>query len=96
MCFADNLRFTLTSCLFGYPEQVVNMSSPCVVSCQPLDSALEYDIKAPSALSFNTWCGTSSFADNVIDQCEFCYNLTTNQVYMANCATPLPSLLTTH
>lgn len=88
----DNLRFTLTSCLFGYPQQVVNMSSPCVVSCQDLDSALEYDVTTPSTLNFNTWCSASSFADNVIDQCEFCYNLTTNQIFMANCSSHFPFL----
>lgn len=83
-----NLRYAFSSCVYGFPEQVANISSPCVVSCQSLSSALEYDLDDPSGVNFDTWCGTSSFADNVISQCEFCYNLTSNmtdsQVYLAN------------
>ncbi|KAK1142862.1 hypothetical protein N8T08_007296 [Aspergillus melleus] len=79
-----NLRYTFTSCVYGFPESVNNISSQCTVSCQPLDSSLEYDLRDPSGTNFDTWCDVSSFADNLISQCEFCYNLTTTQVYMAN------------
>ncbi|GIJ82243.1 hypothetical protein Asppvi_000749 [Aspergillus pseudoviridinutans] len=83
-----NLRYAFSSCVYGFPEQVANISSPCVVSCQPLSSALEYDLDHPNGVNFDTWCGASSFADNLISQCEFCYNLTSNmtdsQVYLAN------------
>ncbi|GFF29014.1 mediator of RNA polymerase II transcription subunit 8 [Aspergillus udagawae] len=83
-----NLRYAFSSCVYGFPEQVANISSPCVVSCQPLSSALDYDLDDPSGINFDTWCGASSFADNLISQCEFCYNLTSNmtdsQVYLAN------------
>ncbi|EAW10305.1 uncharacterized protein ACLA_047740 [Aspergillus clavatus NRRL 1] len=83
-----NLRYAFSSCVYGYPEQVTNNSSPCVVSCQPLDSALEFDLVDPSGVNFDTWCSASSFADNLISQCEFCYNLTGNgtdsQVYLSN------------
>lgn len=75
--------------MYGFPEQVANISSPCVVSCQSLSSALKYDLDDPSGVNFDTWCGASAFADNVISQCEFCYNLTSNmtdsQVYLGNC-----------
>lgn len=84
----DNLRYAFTSCVFGFPESVNNISSQCTVSCQSLDTALEYDLKNPSGDNVDTWCGVSSFADNIISQCEFCYNLTTTQVYMANCKYP--------
>ncbi|GFG00449.1 hypothetical protein IFM61392_01390 [Aspergillus lentulus] len=83
-----NLRYAFSSCVYGFPEQVANISSPCVVSCQSLSSALVYDLDDPSGVNFDTWCGASAFADNVISQCEFCYNLTSNmtdsQVYLGN------------
>lgn len=97
---ADNLRFAITSCLFGFPNQVVNMSSPCVVSCQDLEPALETNLLDPNGFNFGTWCGSSAYADNDIDQCEFCYNLTVNQkvqqVFIANCAFihPVPNQTT--
>jgi hypothetical protein len=75
--------------VYGFPEKVANISSPCVVSCQSLSPALEYDLTDPNGVNFDTWCAASSFADNIISQCEQCYNFTTNmtdsQVYLANC-----------
>lgn len=82
---SDNLRFALTSCIFGYPVQVVNISSPCVVACQPLEPALQYELKNPSALNIDAFCSTSHFADNLVDECKLCYNRTTNQAFLANC-----------
>ncbi|EAU34428.1 predicted protein [Aspergillus terreus NIH2624] len=79
-----NLRYAFSTCVYGFPESVANLSTPCTVSCQPLDSALEYDLANPSGVNFDTWCGASSFADNLISQCEFCFNLTQTEVYMAN------------
>ncbi|KAE8152620.1 hypothetical protein BDV25DRAFT_170140 [Aspergillus avenaceus] len=89
-----NLRYAFTSCVYGFPEKVANISTQCTVSCQPLDQALEFDETNPSANNFYTWCGTSAFADNLITQCTNCYNLTLtqgqdpksdqSQVYMAN------------
>jgi hypothetical protein len=50
---------------------------------------VEVDLTTPSANNFNDWCSATGFADNVINDCEFCYNLTYRQVnpqvYMANC-----------
>ncbi|KAE8324938.1 hypothetical protein BDV24DRAFT_20596 [Aspergillus arachidicola] len=89
-----NLRYTFTSCVYGFPKSVSNISTQCTVNCQPLDRALEFDLTDPGANNFYTWCGTTTFADNLITQCEQCYNFTltqtqdpTNgqsQVFMAN------------
>ncbi|KAF7597248.1 hypothetical protein BBP40_008090 [Aspergillus hancockii] len=89
-----NLRYAFTSCVYGFPASVNNISTQCTVNCQPLSSALEFDLKNPGTNNFYTWCGTSSFADNLITQCEHCYNFTLTQtqdpttgqaqVYMAN------------
>jgi len=81
----DNLRYAFTSCLYGYPRQVANISSPCVVSCSSLEPALDQNIENPSAYGFFEWCGSSAFTDVVVTQCHECYNLTTNQIYLGNC-----------
>lgn len=90
-CWVDNLRYAFTSCVFGTPESVNNISTQCTVSCQQLDSALEFEIADPDGDNLDTWCGSNAFADNAISQCEQCYNLTDNQNYMSNC-TSLPPL----
>jgi hypothetical protein len=84
----DNLRYAFTTCVFGFPQSAANISTPCTVGCGGIQNAVEVDILNPSANNFDDWCGATGFADNVINDCEFCYNLTyrqTNpQVYMAN------------
>ncbi|KAL4885588.1 hypothetical protein BJY04DRAFT_180034 [Aspergillus karnatakaensis] len=83
-----NLRFAFSSCSYGFPESVSNISSSCTVACEDLEPALEYDLRTPNGQNFDTWCGTTSFADNEVNDCGRCYNLTGNepnsQVYMAN------------
>ncbi|KAJ5764551.1 hypothetical protein N7533_003232 [Penicillium manginii] len=83
-----NLRYAVSECVFGYPDSFSNISSPCPVSCDAIRPAVETNIKDPSPENFNSWCGTSTFADNVVNSCEFCYNLTATQnqkqVYLAN------------
>ncbi|PWY86012.1 hypothetical protein BO70DRAFT_360823 [Aspergillus heteromorphus CBS 117.55] len=79
-----NLRFAFSSCVYGYPESVVSMSTPCLVSCLGLDTSIEFNLLDPNDININAWCATSSFANNQIDTCSVCYNLTGTQVYMAN------------
>lgn len=62
-----------------------NISSPCVVSCSSLEPALDQDLLNPTSINSFEWCASSAFADIVVDQCQFCYNLTTNQAYLGNC-----------
>lgn len=93
MLHLDNLRYAFTSCLYGYPQQVANISSPCVVSCSSLEPALDQNIDNPSAYGFFEWCGSSAFADVIVTQCHECYNLTTNQVYLGNCTSSVTSPL---
>ena len=88
----DNLRYAFTTCVFGFPESAANISTPCTVGCGGIENAVEVDLTTPSANNFNDWCTATGFADNVINDCEFCYNLTYQQVnpqvYMANCECP--------
>lgn len=84
----DNLRYAFSSCVFGFPEKVSNISTPCVVSCHPVEPALEFQLKDPNPSSLHTFCGDDSFADNDISQCKFCYGLTSQQAYLSNCTIP--------
>ncbi|PYH36307.1 uncharacterized protein BO87DRAFT_453278 [Aspergillus neoniger CBS 115656] len=94
-----NLRYAFSACVYGYPAGVDSVSSQCLVSCQGLDSAIEFDLLTPNDINLRAWCSTSTFADNQIETCEFCYNLTETQVLMANfiealrydCHFPVPS-----
>ncbi|KAJ5610559.1 hypothetical protein N7510_007278 [Penicillium lagena] len=79
-----NLRYAFTTCVFAYPESISNISSPCTVACQDISPAVETGLDNPGPFNFNSWCGSTSFADNVINTCEQCYNETTNQKYLAN------------
>ncbi|KAL2013298.1 hypothetical protein VTN00DRAFT_823 [Thermoascus crustaceus] len=79
-----NLRYAFSTCVYGYPGSQGNTSTPCLVSCQPMFSAIEYDLQSPNSVIFDTFCGVPSFADNLIDMCEFCYSLTSTQRFLAN------------
>ncbi|KAJ5996326.1 hypothetical protein N7499_007358 [Penicillium canescens] len=79
-----NLRYAFSTCVFGYPDSISNTSSPCPVACDGVRPAVRTDIDDPSTSNLHSWCDDVSFADNVVNTCEFCYNLTTTQVYMAN------------
>ncbi|KAJ5096028.1 hypothetical protein NUU61_005384 [Penicillium alfredii] len=79
-----NLRYAFSTCVYGFPHSVSNVSSPCPVACDGIRPAIEFDLTNPSSFNFDAWCSTSSFADNIVNTCEFCYNLTTTQVYLAN------------
>lgn len=81
----DNLRYAFTSCVYNYPEPVTNVSTPCLVSCTPLGAALDFQLTDPVGNSLATFCGDSAFADNTVSTCEFCYSLTSQQAFLANC-----------
>ncbi|CAI7639539.1 unnamed protein product [Penicillium discolor] len=79
-----NLRYAFSTCVFGSPDSISNVSSPCPVACDSVRVAVETNLEDPDTSNLDSWCDTPSFADNVVNTCEFCYNLTTTQVYMAN------------
>ncbi|KAJ5895171.1 hypothetical protein N7495_006862 [Penicillium taxi] len=82
-----NLRFAFSTCVYGFPTQVSNVSSPCPVGCAGVQDAVEFDVGSPSVSNLDSWCDQSSFADNVVNTCEACYNGTTypqQQLYLAN------------
>lgn len=100
----DNLRYAFSTCVYGFPSVVTNQTSQCPVACAGVEAAVQLGLMNPSAENFRNWCSSTTFADNVISTCEFCYNLTSEavnpgttgaQVYLANCAyTPIPDIST--
>lgn len=79
-----NLRYAFTSCVYDYPVEVTNVSTPCLVSCTSLGPALELQLTDPVDNQLDSFCSSTSFADNVVDTCEACYALTEAQAFLAN------------
>lgn len=81
------LRYTLSSCMFGYPTERVSISSPCQVTCQPLNVSVAHGISndtsdADPGLDF---CSADQFDDTTINNCAFCYSFIPQQLFIANC-----------
>ncbi|OJI98168.1 hypothetical protein ASPVEDRAFT_79829 [Aspergillus versicolor CBS 583.65] len=82
-----NLRYAFSSCVYGIPEKVANISNPCPVACEEVEGPATYDLDNPTGENLESWCNTATFADNEITACEVCYNLTSDsgsQMYIAN------------
>ncbi|RMD40465.1 hypothetical protein DV735_g4651, partial [Chaetothyriales sp. CBS 134920] len=75
------LRFSLSSCMFGIPDERVSLSSPCQVTCTPLNSSISYNLaQEPSAASARLdYCTVGQFDDTTINNCAFCYSLIPQQ-----------------
>ncbi|RMZ75537.1 hypothetical protein DV738_g5403, partial [Chaetothyriales sp. CBS 135597] len=76
------LRFTLSSCMFGIPDERVSLSSPCQVTCTPLNTSISYDLdRTPSDNSARLdYCTVAQFDDITINNCAFCYSLIPQQL----------------
>lgn len=84
----DNIRYSLDVCLFGFPEAVKGVSSPCTTNwaCQPLTTALEAgSLDADrDQLEYCTTDGNFTTAHH-IDDCIKCFASSPNQAHMSNC-----------
>lgn len=86
-----NLRYTLSACLYGFPNQVISLSSPCQVTCASLSIAIESGLNTSTKTADLSFCNAANFSTTTIQQCVFCYGLTNEQKYLANCM-PRPYL----
>ena len=84
---SDNLRYAVSTCMFGFPSPVVAQSTPCDVSCAPLQYALGSQLTGNSTIAAPGmgFCTTSRFDDNTINVCSQCYGRLNDQVAVANC-----------
>lgn len=81
----DNLRYTLSACMFGFPVQIVSPSTPCQVTCTPLSPGIESGLGINSSTTDLSFCNVPNFNPGNIQQCVFCYGLLDEQKYLANC-----------
>src|ERR1700733_4559008 len=85
------MRYTLSACLYGFPTQMVSLSSPCQVTCAPLSIAIESGLSINATIADLSFCSAANFSTTIIQQCVFCYGLMDQQKYLANCM-PAPHL----
>ncbi|RMZ75743.1 hypothetical protein DV737_g5154, partial [Chaetothyriales sp. CBS 132003] len=80
------LRFTLSSCMFGIPDERVSLSSPCQVTCTPLNESIGHGLtKSPAYTDARLdYCTVGQFDDTTINNCAFCYSLIPQQLFVAN------------
>ncbi|KAI1191471.1 hypothetical protein F5B17DRAFT_426634 [Nemania serpens] len=90
--FLYNIRYSLDVCLFGFPEPVKGVSSPCTTSwaCQPLTTALEAGSlnAGRDQLEYCTADGNFTTSHH-IDDCIRCFASSPNQAHMSNFMTAL-------
>ncbi len=82
----DNLRYTVSTCVFGFPVEKVSLSTPCQVSCAPLQDAISHNLNTNVTLDDLSYCNLPSFQDTVgINRCAECYGRMDGEAYLANC-----------
>lgn len=83
-----NIRYTLSSCLYGFPNNnsvhKTEARPQCADSCSTLSDAIETNLATPSNATTYDYCHDSTFQSNV-DACASCYNVVQNQRYLSNC-----------
>lgn len=75
--------------MFAYPAEIVSISSPCQVTCQPLNSSIEYGIGTNVATATDNSVPNLDYCNgfggtNKINNCSFCYSYIPQQLFMAN------------
>lgn len=85
----DNLRYTLSSCLFGFANATDAVSTPCSTSesCAHLQEALENDNLDPAAGHPYSYCSAdnNAFLGSYHDKCSSCLGSSSDEKYLANC-----------
>lgn len=80
-----NLRYALSTCVYGIPVEKASMSTPCQVSCQPLENALAAGFDGSTTSQALDYCSNANFSSTAVYKCADCYNLTSTMRLMGNC-----------
>lgn len=83
-CFtSDNLRYSVSWCLWGYPNNTNTPGTPCIThfACGTLENAIKYDNLATNATEFE-YC--SQWEYDLLPRCTACLSQG-NQYTLANC-----------
>jgi hypothetical protein len=89
--FKDNLRYTLSTCLFGFPGTAEDsqVQSPCIIdhACRPLEKPLIEDGLEPEVMDTFGYCEAEegAFMVNKTWTCRDCLRASAEQTYLANC-----------
>ncbi|TVY84303.1 hypothetical protein LSUE1_G002728, partial [Lachnellula suecica] len=80
-----NLRYAVSWCLFGYPNNTQVGDSPCVTStaCGQLQGAIEYDSLSSAAGAYS-FCPL--YTPTLVNKCTNCTSLQTSEFYLTNFA----------
>ena len=82
----DNLRYALSTCVFGVPVEKASISTPCQVTCDPLGAAISHNLNTNATVEDLSYCNIPSFQDTGgINRCAECYGRMNGEAYMANC-----------
>ncbi|KAK3952795.1 hypothetical protein QBC32DRAFT_134041 [Pseudoneurospora amorphoporcata] len=94
MWFLYNLRYTLSYCLFGYPNATDVETTPCSTSmaCGPLQQSLQHGVPDPKDTTASSYCsaddGYASDPDIYV-HCTSCLTAGGESNYLANYFTAL-------
>ena len=86
-----NLRFTLSSCLFGFPDKPSEgqIQSPCIIdhACRPLKDPLASDGLDADKQDTYGYCeaNNGAFMANSTWTCRDCLRASIEQTYFSNC-----------
>lgn len=89
-----NLRYTLSTCLFGFPNvpEEGQMQSPCIIdhACRPLEDPLASDGLDSESSETYGYCEADdgAFMANKTWTCVDCLRATIEQTYFSNCEPP--------
>lgn len=76
--------------MFAYPAEIVSISSPCQVTCQPLQEPTTYGIGSDVVTATDNvvpnldFCNQGFGGDNKINNCSFCYSYIPQQLFLGN------------
>ncbi|KAK2766663.1 hypothetical protein FQN54_005975 [Arachnomyces sp. PD_36] len=79
-----NLRYSFSTCIYGFPEEIQSLSTPCQVSCEDLRPAIEHELVNATSLTSYAFCDIGTFEDDTITTCAECYSITETERYLAN------------
>ncbi|KAI9677502.1 MAG: hypothetical protein M1817_006456 [Caeruleum heppii] len=85
--FLYNIRFAFSYCLYGVPDNAKVISTPCVVSCQPLQSSVTTQLISNDTSDPYEYC-QGPILDGV-SKCASCLNMTSDERVLGNFITTL-------
>ncbi|KAF7920004.1 uncharacterized protein EAE98_009238 [Botrytis deweyae] len=79
-----NLRYAMSWCLFGFPNNTDVEDTPCItsLSCAPMKNAIEYGNLTTDAQTEYGYC--SDIATNQIAECQNCLEISRATYYLNN------------